>query len=104
MRRLSASWILSLSLVFAQNGAVLHELGHLEHHQDAQGPALRADAAAATTVCATCEGYAQVANPATGPVPALPPCPADFLPAPDPACAVAGVEAPTPRSRGPPLI
>jgi hypothetical protein len=104
MRRLSASWVLSLLLVFAQNGAVLHELGHLGHAEDAHGAVLRADSATGSAVCPTCEAYAQVANPAAGPVATVPLCPARFLPAPEPARAVAGVDAPTPRSRGPPLI
>jgi hypothetical protein len=36
MRRPSIAWLLSLLLVFAQQGAVLHELGHLSHSDPAR--------------------------------------------------------------------
>ena len=103
MRRSSLTWVLSLLLVFAQHGAVLHELGHLSHAGNAAGATLRADAQPANGgICQSCEAYTQVANPAAGGQPALPLDPAAFTPLPDCGCPLAGADSPTPRSRGPP--
>jgi hypothetical protein len=99
MRRLPVSWLLSLLLVFAQTGAVLHELGHLSRHTDTQ---LRAQPLDDSSICPTCESFAQVANPASGTALSPVVCPVGLLPTPDPDCTVVGVGAPNPRSRGPP--
>ena len=101
MRRLSLSWILSLLLVFAQHGAVLHELGHLSHG-DRGGPALRADVQIVDGACSTCAAFAQVANPASGAVNTLAASAAVYLPTPAPVHAIVAADAPTPRNRGPP--
>jgi hypothetical protein len=103
MRRLSLAWVLSLLLVFAQHGAVLHELGHLSHSGPAGSTALSADPHALTGAsCATCEGFAQIANPAASGVPAVVVCPGGCLATPDPRDAIVAANTPTPRSRGPP--
>ena len=103
MRRLSLPWILSLSLVFAQHGAVLHELGHLSHGDRSQGSALRAQLPADGS-CATCEAFAQVANPASGAAHTLAASAAVYLPTPAPVHAIVAADAPTPRNRGPPQV
>ena len=102
MRRLSLSWILSLLLVFAQHGAVLHELGHLSHHGDRGTPALRAAVHLLDGVCSTCAAFAQVANPASGTVNTLAASAAAYLPVPAPVYAIVAADTLTPRSRGPP--
>lgn len=101
MRRLSLPWVLSLLLVFAQHGAVLHELGHLQHGDRTQGSALRAQLPADGT-CATCEAFAQVANPASGASHTLCASAAVYLPIPSSVCAIIAADTLTPRSRGPP--
>ena len=102
MRRLSIAWLLSLLLVFAQLGAVLHELGHLSHGDRGDAPSLRADVQLTDSACPTCAAFSQVANPASGAAHATSACIPVFLPIPAPFCAFAGADAPTPRSRGPP--
>jgi hypothetical protein len=103
MHRRSLAWVLSLLLVFAQHGAVLHELGHLSQRDGTGGAALRADLHAPNSgLCPTCEAFAQVANPAAAAAHAVPVCPAAVLPIPDSCYAIVSADAPTPRSRGPP--
>ena len=101
MRRLSLPWILSLLLVFAQQGGVLHELGHLSHDGHSSGPAL-APQQPADALCATCEAFAQVANPASGTASSLAASAAAYFPPPAPVYAIVAADDPTPRSRGPP--
>jgi hypothetical protein len=103
MRRLAFSWVLSLLLVLAQSGAVLHEIGHLTSGQHA-GATLRAEPLNDNAGCPTCESFAQVATPATGAAPSLAVCPTGLLPTPDPQYAIVAADAPTPRSRGPPQV
>lgn len=101
-RRLYIAWILSLSLVFAQCGAVLHELGHLKagHAHGAVADLQPTD----DGVCPTCEAFAQIANPASGVAVDLAACPAEVIPAPEPCYSIVRASAPTPRSRGPPQV
>jgi hypothetical protein len=102
-RRSSPALLLSLLLMFVQQGAVLHELGHLNHTQPAGAMALHVDShALGSNFCTTCEGFAQVANPAAGAVPTVAVSPSQYLPAPAPRYAANTVSPPTPRSRGPP--
>lgn len=102
MRRLSLAWLASLLLVFAQHGAVLHELGHLSHGDRGSGPTLRADVQLLDGACSTCAAFAQVANPASGTVNTLAASAAAYLPTPAPVDAVAAADVPAPRNRGPP--
>ncbi len=102
MRRLSLSWVLSLLLVFAQHGAVLHELGHLSHSDRDNTPALRADVQIMDGVCSTCAAFAQVTNPASGTVNTLAASAAAYLQTPAPSYSIVAADAPTPRNRGPP--
>ena len=102
MRRLSLSWVLSLLLVFAQHGAVLHELGHLSRGDRGDAPALRAGVQITDGVCSTCAAFAQVTNPASGAASTLAASAALYLPTPDPVYAIVAADTPSPRSRGPP--
>lgn len=102
MRRVSLPWVLSLLLVFAQQGALLHGLGHLSHgasHAGAELTDLQGDERGS---CASCDAFAQVANPAGGTAAALSACPLRLLPSVGACHAFAGAYALTPRSRGPP--
>ncbi|HEY2275889.1 MAG TPA: hypothetical protein VGH61_10335 [Steroidobacteraceae bacterium] len=101
MRRLSLPWILSLLLVFAQHGAVLHELGHLSHGDRGSAPAVRAHLPS-DAICTVCEAFAQVANPASGAAHTLCASAPVYLPTPAPSYAIVAADSPTPRSRGPP--
>ena len=101
LRRLYFPWVLSLLLVFTQHGAVLHELGHLQHGERTSGATLEAQQAA-DAVCAACEAFAQVTNPASGGSHTLAACAPAFLPVPAPACTIIAADTPTPRNRGPP--
>ena len=103
MRRSSIAWVLSLLLVLIQHGAVLHELGHLSHAGSIGSSVLAADPHALNgAICATCEGFAQIANPAAAGVLAVAVCPSGCLLTPDPRFAILATDSPTPRSRGPP--
>jgi hypothetical protein len=103
MRRLLLAWVLSLLLVFVQHGAVLHAVGHLGHTDHTNGATFSADAHLLdSSLCPTCESFAQIANPAAAAPPAVAVCPAELLPAPDPCYTIVGANTPTPRSRGPP--
>jgi hypothetical protein len=103
MRRLCLSWVLSLALLLAQQGAMLHELSHLSHAGHSAGSALSAELQATEGgLCPTCEAFAQIVNPAAAGATDLAVCPAAIIPAPDPCFTIVGTDAPTPRSRGPP--
>ena len=102
MRRLSLSWVLSLLLVFAQHGALLHELGHLSHGDRGNAPALRADVQVIDGACSTCAAFAQVTNPASGTANTLAASAAAYLPTPALVYAIVAGDTPTPRNRGPP--
>jgi hypothetical protein len=106
MHRRSLSWVLSLLLLLAQHGAVLHELSHFSHGTSTTlGATLdHSDQLPDNGTCPTCQAFSQVANPATASAVALALCPAAFIPAPDPFYAILGAEIPTPRSRGPPQV
>jgi len=105
MRRLCLSWVLSLSLLLAQHGAMLHELSHLTHTGHSAGATLGAELQPAEGgLCPTCEAFAQIGNPATAAATDLAVCPAALIPAPEPRFTILGADAPTPRSRGPPQV
>jgi hypothetical protein len=105
MRRSFLSWVLSLSLLLAQHGAMLHELGHLSHHH---GGAVSTAALSAQLQgaedgrCPTCQAFAQIANPVAAGTAALVVSPPALIPARHPSYVIVGADAPSPRSRGPP--
>jgi len=107
LRRLSLPWVLSLLLVFAQLGGLLHGLGHLSHGTHGThgaGTAFSAPQPADSDTCPTCEAFAQVANPASGGIQTFAACAPVFLPVAAPCSAYVAADAPTPRNRGPPQI
>jgi hypothetical protein len=98
-------WVLSLLLVFAQLGAVLHELGHLSHGERRSGVTLHLEQQSAeSAVCPGCEAFAQVANPAGGTCHASAARPAGLLPVAERGYAIVGADPPVARSRGPPQV
>jgi hypothetical protein len=105
MRRLSLAWVLSLLLVFAQQGAVLHGLSHLTHGSADHGGARLAQLQESDSAsCPSCEAFAQVTNPAGANPIATTLCPARLLAAAASCHAFEGADALTPRSRGPPQV
>lgn len=105
MRRPGFSWIVSLLLLLAQHGALLHELSHLDRAHPAAGTTLRESAHGLESgLCLTCEAFSQVTNPATAGTLHLPLAPAALIPSPDPLYSIVAADAPTPRSRGPPQV
>jgi hypothetical protein len=96
---------MALLVLLAQQGALLHELGHLTEAAHASGLALQPAAPLLEGgVCPTCEAFSQVANPAAAHAvhPAL--CLPALALTPAPGYAIVLAEAPTPRSRGPPQV
>jgi len=114
MRRLSLVWVVSLLLILAQHGALLHQLGHFSRHADWAGGTAGAISSATTLVadlqaldggpCLTCEAFAQIANPAAPHAAAIDASPAAVPAPPAPCYSVAACDTPTPRSRGPPQV
>ena len=105
MRRMYVSWVMSLLLVLAQTGAVLHELGHLAHDGTPRGASLHcSEHLLDNGPCLTCEAFAQIANPAAGSAAAPAIAPASLVPIPTLGCAIVSAEVPSPRSRGPPQV
>jgi hypothetical protein len=104
MRRFSLAWVLSVLLVFAQQGAVLHSLGHLSHAATHTGPQLVQLQESDSGSCPSCDAFAQVTNPAGGCAPDLVVCRQRLLAEVAGCHAFEGAYALTPRSRGPPSI
>jgi hypothetical protein len=104
MRRFSLAWVLSVLLVFAQQGAVLHSLGHLSHARTATGAQLAQLQDSDSASCPSCDAFAQVTNPAGGSTPELAVCRARLLAEVAGCHAFEGAYALNPRSRGPPSI
>ncbi len=105
MRRLRLALALPVLVLFAQQGALLHELTHVYYSAHALGSQLRQDEQLPDDgACPTCQAFAQIAHPAVGSavIVALPP--AAYLPNPDPSYRMADADAPNPRSRGPPQV
>jgi hypothetical protein len=104
MRRLSLPWIISFLLVFAQHGAVLHEISHLHFNPAESATLQQSQEAADTSLCPTCQAFAQIANPVAGAATAVVVCPAPYLLSTAPRDGVAVADAPIPCSRGPPQV
>lgn len=93
---------LALLLIFARQGAMLHELSHVYR---TGAPELKNG----TTfldgkLCEVCLAFSQVANPASGTM-ALPPVVViSHHVSPEPEYSIIAASAPAPRSRGPPTL
>ena len=105
MRRLRFSWVLPLLLVFAQHGAVLHELTHLQHSEPSKGVIYQGAVDLLDNgPCLACQAFSQVVSPAASKAIALAVSPATFNPSADPCYAIVTADTLTPRSRGPPQV
>ena len=93
---------LALLLVFAQQGAILHELGHVYR---TGAPALKNDPTLLDgKLCETCLAFAQAANPASGTTYVPPIVAAVRHVSPEPRYSIIAAGVPAPRSRGPPVL
>jgi hypothetical protein len=102
MGRIRFILALALLLVFAQQGAMLHELSHVYR---TGAPALENDATLLDgKMCETCLAFAQAGNPASGTLLEAPVVAVIRHVSPDPQYSIIATAAPTPRSRGPPTL
>src|ERR1700734_1356631 len=103
MRQVVKALSLLLLLIAAQQGALVHELGHISGAIDGD---LRVQSdPAADTACALCPAFAQVVTPAFSHslhVPLLARCAPQ--PASEPQSRAIDAAVPRPRSRGPPAL
>jgi len=102
MSRIRSVFALALLLVFAQHGALLHELSHIYRTGAAE---LNNEATVLDgKLCETCLAFAQAANPASGTLIVPPVVAALRHVSPDPEFSIIAARAPAPRSRGPPIL
>ena len=100
-RKVLLSLGLWLLLLIGQQGAVLHELGHVCRAAARTEVAVQT-AAKGDETCELCLGYSQLATPASHSVPV---CLLERVPSrigTERAVAATPIDPPTPRSRGPP--
>lgn len=101
-RRLTLSVLLPLLLLFAQQGALLHEWSHWHFESAAAVQQVQA-ASTDGDICLTCLAFAQIAGLAKFDVAAMPVAPGlRYHFASEPARDVAEAARPAVRSRGPP--
>jgi hypothetical protein len=100
--RIRFALILPLLLVFAQQGAMLHELSHIHAAGSDQGR--YENDLLAGKFCDTCAAFAQVGNPASATVAVLPAVATVRHYVPAPLYSIVAAEALPPRSRGPPHV
>ena len=93
--------VLPLLLVFAQQGALLHELSHIH---PGSGQVRYENNLVAGKICDICAAFAQVGNPASASVAVLPAVAAVRHYVPAPLYSIVAAEALPPRSRGPPRV
>ena len=104
MRRLGLALLLPLFLVFAEQGALLHKLSHTYYSGRALHAQMSDDSGLIDNdICPECRAFGQIANPVGGVISLPIVIPSNYLPIPDSAYRVATADAPTPRSRGPPV-
>jgi len=94
--------VLPLLLVFAQQGAMLHELSHIR--PAGNGQVRYENNLVAGKICDICAAFAQVGNPASAPVCGATCSRGRSLYVPAPLYSIVAVEALPPRSRGPPRV
>jgi hypothetical protein len=104
IRRLTLSVLLLLTLLFTQQGALLHELSHW--HVPSKSLEVKAEAASVDTdFCLDCLAFAQAAGLAQFDLPALPSHEGlSYHFVTEAAGSVAEASTPALRSRGPPLF
>jgi hypothetical protein len=94
--------VLPLLLVFAQQGAMLHELSHIQ--PVGTGQVRYENNALVGKICDICAAFAPVGNPASASVAVLPTVAAVRHYVPAPLYSIVAAEALPPRSRGPPRV
>jgi hypothetical protein len=102
MNRIRWIFALAVFLVFAQQGAMLHELSHI--HRAGSEQIRYAGSLPGGKLCETCVAYAQVGNPALASIAILPFFAAVHHDVSEPIYVIIAAEAPPPRSRGPPRV
>ena len=102
MSRIRFVFALAILLVFAQQGAMLHELSHVYRTGATE---LKNDVTLLDgKVCETCLAFAQAANPASGTQSMPRAVAASRYISPEPQYSIIATGAPAPRSRGPPFL
>jgi hypothetical protein len=105
MRRLRLALALPLLVLFAQQGALLHELSHVYYSGQVLGSQLHQDEQLPdNSLCPACQAFAQIGHSAIGHAALVAPPPASYLPSPEPSHRLLRADAPAPRSRGPPQL
>jgi len=94
--------VLPLLLVFAQQGAMLHELSHI--HSGGSGQVRYENNLVAGKFCDACAAFAQVGNPVSASVAVLPEVAAVRHYEPALLYSIVAAETLPPRSRGPPRV
>jgi len=94
--------VLPLLLVFAQHGAMLHELSHI--HPGGSAQVRYENDLLAGKICDICAAFAQVGNPASASVAVVPTVATVRHYVPAPLYSIVAAEALSPRSRGPPRV
>jgi|SRR5450631_3064471 hypothetical protein len=102
MRRFRLALAFPLLLVFAQQGAMLHELSHIYGTGSSQ-PRYVANLLPGK-FCETCRAFEQVGNPASTATAVLSAVPVARNHAPAPEYSVIAAQVPIPHSRGPPRV
>lgn len=101
MRRFAIAFILPLLMLLAQQGAVVHELGHLNPRS---APTSHDEPLAHDALCLSCLAYAGIGSAAKPDVFRAPLLSFSHPTAAAIAVAVLAAEALAPRSRGPPTV
>jgi hypothetical protein len=103
MRRFRLALVLPLLLLFAQHGAVLHELSHMSYTAHTGGAQVQHDEQLLdNSLCPACYSFAQVTSPTTGAAWVLVTVGAPTIKIAALPYRVTAAETLTPRSRGPP--
>lgn len=100
--RFHVALVFPLLLIFAQHGAMLHELWHI--HADGSAEVRYEQAALGGKLCETCAAFAQIGNPASASIAVLPAIAIVHYSVSEPVYSIVAAEAPPSRSRGPPRI
>jgi len=100
--RIRLALVLPLLLVFAQQGAMLHELSHIR--PVGSDPVRYENDLFAGKICDTCAAFAQVGNPASASVAVLPTVATVRHYVSAPLYSIVAAKALAPRSRGPPRV
>jgi len=105
MRRRLLLLLLPLFMLFAQQGAAWHELSHYRFDSNPEDSTTsKKEPQPADRLCDQCLAFSGIAGMAAPQVPALALLSFEHSLAPAEAVHAAAVDAPSPRSRGPPLF